>query len=194
MRRIFTPLVFVKAAFALTLCVCAVSAGAASAYAADMAITVARNGELVVVDAGFDVPVTPRQAWQVLTDYEHMTRFMPNLASSTVLARDENTLRVSQNGRIPFGPFWLSFEYVRAIDLMPYREIRSHAVGGSLKKGEVVTRLEEHGAGTHVLYHSELVPAIWVPFGIGSMFVRQNIGEQLAGLRNEMMRRQEHGQ
>lgn len=191
MRRFFTSLVCIKAAAALTLYAYAVSAGAASASAADMTVTVERNGDLVVVDAGFDVAVTPREAWQVLTDYEHMTQFLPNLTSSTVLMRNESTLRVSQNGRIPFGPFWLSFEYVRAIDLVPYREIRSHAVGGSLRKGEVVTRLEEHGAGTRVLYHSELVPAIWVPFGIGSMFVRRNIGEQLASLRSEMMRRQE---
>src|SRR3989442_8489571 len=85
-------------------------------------VFVKKIGEVVIVDAEFDVPATQRQAWDVLVDYEHMTQFIPNLRSSRVLQRDDSKLRVSQSSKVPFGILSISVDTVRDVDLKPYSE------------------------------------------------------------------------
>ena len=45
----------------------------------DIAVTVHREGEEVVVDVDFLVNATPQEAWNVLTDYDHMSQFVADL-------------------------------------------------------------------------------------------------------------------
>lgn len=161
----------------------------ARAEADDIRITVVKQQETVIVDASLVAPVPPRQAWDVLTDYEHMADFMPQVNSSKVLERREGRLRVSQSGRIFFGPIPISFDYLREVELTPYSEIRSRVIGGSLKSGAVTTQLIPQGAATRIVYHSEAVPNIWVPLGIGEAFIRNSVREQLVTMRDEMLRR-----
>lgn len=164
---------------------------ACAATARDIPVAVSEKGPVVTVDADFFVPVTRHQAWEVLTDYAHMTAFLPHLQKSEIVERRKNAFRVSQSGTIPCGPLSLSFDYLRDVEVFPDNQIRSHIVGGSLKAGEVVTRLQEQGNGTRIIYHSETVPNIWIPFGIGAGFIRDNIRDQLYSMRNEMLRRKQ---
>ena len=156
-------------------------------------VFVKKIGEVVIVDAEFDVPATQRQAWDVLVDYEHMTQFIPNLRSSRVLQRDDSKLRVSQSSKVPFGILSISVDTVRDVDLKPYSEIRSHVISGTLKKGDATTRLIDLGSSTHIVYHSETVSGTWIPQGLGIPFVRRNIRDQMKALRSEMIRRQSSG-
>ncbi|MFD2273541.1 SRPBCC family protein [Undibacterium arcticum] len=80
------------------------------------------------------MPTTQRQAWNVLVDYEHMTRFVPNLRTSIVVERGDSRLRVSQTSTVPFGFLSMSVDTVRDVDLKPYSQIRSHVISGTLKK------------------------------------------------------------
>lgn len=155
----------------------------------NISIEIAKKGEVVVVDASFTAPVTQRQAWDVLTDYVHMPDFLFDIRTSKVLKQNGNALRVFQDGRVFFGPFPIFFEYLRDIELEPYRQIRSHSIGGSLKLGDVTTTLEGKGTETRVTYHSEAVPGIWIPLGIGEAFIRNRLREQFAAMRGEMIRR-----
>lgn len=159
----------------------------------DIRIAVVKKGEVVTIDASYWVPVSAQIAWDVLTDYEHMADILPQLRSSKVLARSENKLRVSQTGRIFFGPIPLSFDYLRDIELTPQRKIQSRVVGGSLKRGDVTTELIPQESQTRIIYHSEAIPAIWLPLGIGEAFIRDNVQEQFVHMRDEMVRRKSRG-
>lgn len=165
-----------------------------SAYAemidnADIRILVIKKGDLVAIDASYLVPVATDIAWDVLTDYEHMAEVLPQLRTSTVLARSENKLRVSQTGRIFFGPIPVAFDYLRDVELSPRSRIQSHVIGGSLKHGDVTTELMSQNSQTRIIYHSEAAPGIWLPFGISEMFIRDNVHDQLIHMRDEMIRR-----
>lgn len=160
----------------------------------EILVTVERKGEVVTVDASFTVPVKAQLAWEVLTDYENMAEFLPQLDSSKVLNRNGNRLRVSQNGRIFVGPIPLSFDYLRDVELTPYSRMRSVVIGGSLKSGEVITQLMPTGETTRIIYHSKAVPNIWIPLGISEAFIRNSVQEQLVNMRKEMERREGRGQ
>ena len=79
------------------------------------------------------VAVTPAVALEVLTDFEHMTAFMPNLTSSRLVSRSANVYRVMQHGKADFGPFSFPFESERRIELMPDGRILAQALSGSTK-------------------------------------------------------------
>jgi len=61
--------------------------GMQNAMAADeegINVNVSRNGDDVVIDLDFVVPVAPHDAWEVLVDYDHMTNFLSNLKVSRI--------------------------------------------------------------------------------------------------------------
>ena len=43
-------------------------------------------------------PIKEAVLWDVLTDYDHLSEFIPNLASSTVVARKEGRVQLNQVG------------------------------------------------------------------------------------------------
>lgn len=153
------------------------------------AVEVQRHAGAVLVDVSMFVPATPQQAWAVLTDYDHMSAFFPNLQSSRVIERENGKLKVEQKGAVRYGPLSFPFEMVREIELHPYAEIRSRALSGSVKRGTAVTKLIPEARGTRIVYHSEAVPNVWVPPGIGPKFIENETRAQFEFLRAEILRR-----
>lgn len=172
-------------------------APAQAALAADGSLTVPDNdvqvqraGTSFTVDVNFYTPVPPAQAWAVLTDFEHMGSFVPNLTSSQVLERGDARLKVAQKGVARYGFFSANFESVREISLSPQREIRAHNIGGNVKSLDSVMQLQAEGSGTRLHYHAEVTPGFWFPPLIGPSLVRHETAEQFSAMLQEMQRRQ----
>lgn len=172
-------------------------APAQAALAADGSLTVPDNdvqvqraGTSFTVDVNFYTPVPPAQAWAVLTDFEHMGSFVPNLTSSQVLERGDARLKVAQKGVARYGFFSANFESVREISLSPQREIRAHNIGGNVKSLDSVMQLQAEGSGTRLHYHAEVTPGFWFPPLIGPSLVRHETAEQFTAMLQEMQRRQ----
>lgn len=161
----------------------------AESQADDIEIAVRKEGATVIVDVGMPVKASLRSAWEVLTDYDHMAEFFPNLDSSKVVEQQGNRLRIEQTGKVAYGPLSFPFESVREIVLTPYSKVHSKAVGGTIKHGEAITRLVSEGSTTRIFYHSESVPNTWVPPGIGPNLIAGRTREQFASLREEILRR-----
>lgn len=155
----------------------------------DIEIAVHKEGATVIVDVGMPVKASLRSAWEVLTDYDHMAEFFPNLDSSKVVEQQGNRLRVEQTGKVGYGPLSFAFESVREIVLTPYSKVHSKAVGGTIKHGEAITRLVSEGHTTRIFYHSKSIPNTWVPPGIGPNLIAGRTREQFASLREEILRR-----
>lgn len=187
----FTATVFAAALFA-TACA-ALILGAAPAVADAPVLTddvkVERSAEGFTVDVKMFAPVAPSLAWAVLTDFERMAEFIPNLTHSQVLARDNETLRVRQKGVAHYGPFSHEFDSLREIHLLPPHEIQAHGIGGNLKRMDSVMQIEPDGSGTRLRYHVELVPDFWLPPRLGPSFIRHETAEQFSAMINEMLRR-----
>ena len=153
-------------------------------------VRVVRSGGSFTVDVSVHVPVDTAQAWAVLTDFEHMAEFVPNLTSSQVTEHSDTVLKVEQKGLARYGIFSSHFESIREIHLVPMREIRAHGLGGNIQRMESLMQLEAEEAGTRLTYHAEVLPGFWLPPLIGPALVRRETAEQFSAMLQEMLRRQ----
>ena len=170
----------------LTLFVVATSA--AQAQVIDVQVT--RRGEGVVVDVRAAVKARPAYAWAVLTDYDHMAEFVTVLTSSAVTGRTGNLLQVAQTGQVTKAFLHFSFSTLRAVELTPMREIRSHLIRGDFKSYEFTTRIIEQESGTLLIHHGEYVPNVWVPPLVGPTMIEAETRQQYQELTAEILRRQ----
>lgn len=166
----------------------ALAAPAVSA-AIDMQVSVQRRGDLLVVDATLVAPVSQREAWVVLTDFDAMSAFVPNLEASRVTARDGGRLRVEQRGVARWGPLAHAFTMVREIELEPFAQVRSQSVSGSLRQVKSLTRFSAVAGGTEIRHHIELDVDTWMPDFLIEPFLRHEVREQFEAVVAEMLRR-----
>jgi ribosome-associated toxin RatA of RatAB toxin-antitoxin module len=183
----------VKLLASITIACACVATHAAPGGADDIASTARKADNLVVIDVSFLVSASPRETWDVLLDYDHMPAFLPNLQSSKILARSPTRLEVMQKGGVTHGPFTITFDVVREVKIKPYTEIVSRIVSGNLKKVDSTTKLVPEGESTRVTFHSESIPNIWVPPGIGPALIADETRDQFAAMRNEVIRRKTAG-
>ena len=193
MRRTLTAL---RAAslFALAMAM----ASAAPRTAAEPAPPVVTEQEVKVEHAngGFSIDLVMLArvplgvAWAVLTDFDRMAEFIPNLSHSQVFQRNDNQLKISQKGLVHWGLLTMNFESVREVTLVPQREIRTHGLSGTIKRVDSSMALEAEGEGTRLRYHTEVDPGSWFPPLLGPAKVRQETAAQFSAILQEMQRRQ----
>ncbi|MDP3540814.1 MAG: SRPBCC family protein [Azonexus sp.] len=136
------------------------------------------------------LPVPPGLALEVLTDFDHMGDFVPNLASSRIVSHAGNVYRIAQQGKANFGPFSFKFSSERRVELFPDGRLVSQALSGSTKYMRSELHFQAVGSGTKISYRIEMVPDYWVPSSFGVGFMRHELAEQFSALGNEMLRRQ----
>lgn len=154
----------------------------------DPNVRVTEQSGTLTLNISFRVPVTPRQAWDVLTDFEHMSDFIPNLETSQVLLRTAKTVQVEQKGRISLGMLPIPYQSTRLIELTPYQLIRSHALSGNTRLDSVMV-LTTSGTGTLLNYSATAVPDLPVPSSLVSSYMGEMLEHQFKAMGKEMLRR-----
>ena len=168
------------------------SIGSASAVAADSpirSIDVAHNGDTYVVNSVMFAPVGQSIAWDVLTDFDKLAAWVPNVEQSRATKREENTVTVEQRGVAKFGA--ASFPYVteRKIEMTPQTGIKTTQIKGNMRRVESTILLEPDGNGTRIKYHLEIVPSIFAATVMSRAFVEHEVTEQFTAIIGEMVRR-----
>ncbi len=172
-----------------TLMTLVLMAAGAPTSAAETQVRIARDGELVLIDAVLLAPMTPAEAWVVLTDFDTMARYVPDLESSRVTIRLGNRLRVEQRGVVRWGPFARPFTMVREVELTPMEQVESRSIGGTLQRVRTSTLLAPVAGGTEVRHHLEFVFSVWMPDLLADAFLRYKVREQFDAVVAEMLRR-----
>jgi hypothetical protein len=136
--------------------------------------------------------VSPALAIEVLTDFEHMVRFVPNLSSSRIVSRNGNVYQIAQQGVARLGPFAFSFESERLVEVMADGRLLSRGISGSSKfmRSELRVVPIAQGDTCRLDYHIELAPDSWLPSSLGVNFMRHELAEQFNALVREMEKRQ----
>jgi uncharacterized protein YndB with AHSA1/START domain len=155
----------------------------------DVSVSVRRDGPAIVVDVDFVVDATPQQAWDVLTDYDHMSQFVSSLSMSRIDRRTGNMLEVAQTSRVSFGLFEFKFDNVRDVELVPLREIRSTIIRGDMRESTFTTRLGPEGTATRITNHGRFIPDRWIPPVVGTAMMKSRTRVQFAEIRAEILRR-----
>ena len=166
------------------LLLCLSCSGTQAGIAPEPEIRIQEEADTLVIDISYRLPVNSRVAWDVLTDFNNMTEFVPNLSSSRILQRDGRQLVVEQKGKISFGVLSFPYESKREIELTPYQKVRSHAVSGT--QMDSVTTLTPSGAGTLLTYHAEAVPDLPISSSMIASTLRETLETQFKAMEQEM--------
>ena len=170
-------------------CLLALFGEAAFGVEPKVAVTVGQKDEAFIVDATIDVAVPLPTAWEVLTDFDHMTSILSNLKSSKIASREGNTLIVRQNGVARWGLLSFSFESEREIRLEPMKRILAKSLSGTLKRMESEAKIAALDQGVQIRYHAESVPDSVLARMFGASFVRHEVEEQFLEMAKEMLER-----
>jgi hypothetical protein len=152
-------------------------------------IDIVQDADRYVADVVMFAPVTASVAWEVLTDFDHMSAWVPNLRESKVVAREAETLTVEQQGVAAFGIARLPYTSVRQLQLDPQRTLRSIQIKGSMRRLESLMRLAPDGNGTQLTYHLEMVPSGLAAAVLSKDLLRHELTEQFSAIIEEMVRR-----
>ncbi len=158
-----------------------------------MQVDVARRGAVYMVSAAMEVPVTVAEAWGVMTDYDGMARFVPNLSESRVVERAGQRWTVEQKGVARFGPLRLRFESTRELDLTPTERVASRQVKGEMRSVSSVTTFAHAGGGTRITYSAQMEPGFWFPAFVSERLIANALRDQFEAFAGEMVRRRAQG-
>ena len=144
------------------------------------------GGKAYRIAANGAVAAPPALAWRILTDYDHLADYVPDLKSARVLARDGDKVIVEQVGAARFLFFSRDIRLVVLVHEQAPNKIDVSLIEGDMKVyrcGWELVPLES--GGTRILYRAAIEPAFYVPQAIGTNLVRQDI----AGMMTAVLKR-----
>ncbi len=156
-----------------------------------------KNGEPVFeVHASSVVRASLRQAWGVLTDYERLPEFVPDLVSSQLISRTRCEAIIEQRSKAGFlflsRPVHLKLRIVE----QPFSSIDVSLLAGDMKHYSARWELEpvsQHGLeGTRISFASTLEPDFFMPPLIGATIVQVNVRKMVEAVATQIERRGAH--
>lgn len=150
-------------------------------------LRVRQEAGLYAVSARFDVPQAPALALAVLTDYEQIPRFMPDVTSSIVRRRFPGGAVVEQEAVARLMMFSRRIHLILEVqsdrDSVRFRD----TCGRSFSRYAGTWRLEPTaGGGTSIRYELEARPSFDVPGFVLSRVLRRDAGRMIGHLRTEL--------
>src|SRR5215471_19091583 len=156
--------------------------------AQDIVVAVARHGDTFDIRVELVVDATPEEVFAVLTDYDHMARFVSNVLESRVVRRDGNRIAIEQKSLLAFGLLRLEFTNVREVDLLPFHEIRSRVTEGDMLGSSFTTKIAAKTTKTRVDNRGTFISNRWIPPLIGNAVLEAETRKQFQEFRVEILR------
>lgn len=185
--------IFQRLACAL-LCALTVCWVPSAATAAGVQVQATRNGDGFEVSASGELDASLEIAWEVLTDYDRLSEFIPGMHSSKVVSREGDRVLVDQRGEAGLLFFHFPIEVRLAIVETRPERIESRAVSGNFKELRGAYRLESEGGRLRLSYEGRFTPDFDIPSFIGTMVVRHTLEQRFGAMLGEIERRQANRQ
>ncbi|MFS8742173.1 SRPBCC family protein [Synechococcus sp. W70.1] len=134
------------------------------------------------------IPVERRQVWQVLTDYDHLAEFIPNLVESRLLGSQNGRKLVRQVGsqQVLFARF--SAAVVLAIEEVFPHQLRFQEVEGDFLIFEGFWELADWlDQQTLLTYHLQVQPPRRMPVGLVERRIRRDLALNLQAIRERCL-------
>jgi hypothetical protein len=164
--------------------------GAANA-SGEASVQVEADAAVIRVFAEINVGVDRDVAWQVLTDYNHWSEFVPDLLVSRVISRPGEPLRLEQRGRIPWLPNF-PLVMIVAVEEVPPKGIRLQRIAGNVRS--LLGEWQIQGKSpVRLVYRSVVEPGFPVPPQMSIEIFRNDAKVRLEAMAREIARRAEAG-
>lgn len=147
------------------------------------------QGVQVVSGGTIDIDVSRELAFEVLTDYDRMTEFLPGMVASEVVSRRGNQVVVEQTADEGVFLFRQRVQVRLAIEELRPERLTLRALAGSfteLDGSYVLARVHDL---TRIEYRARFIPAFEVPPVVGLYAIRHSLERHLGALGDEMRRR-----
>jgi ribosome-associated toxin RatA of RatAB toxin-antitoxin module len=122
------------------------------------------------ISAKVQIPQPLEQIWKVLTDYEALPEFLPNLAKSRLMEHPNGGIRLEQVGSQRLLNFNFSARVVLDLEECFPKEINFRMVEGDFKSFSGSWCLEPYSLGeclgTNLCYTIQVWPKLTMPVGI----------------------------
>ena len=178
----------------MLLLVCALSAWGAAPVAAQPGaprfelnverVAGAEGGEVYRIRSSGTVAATPAVVWRILTDYNHLADYVPNMKSTRVVSRDGDRVIVEQLGAARFLFFSQAIRLVVQVQERAPDRIDISLVDGDMKIYRASWELSPvaGAAGTRVVYNATIEPKFDVPGIVGTGVVRKDIARMMGAV------------
>ena len=144
------------------------------------------------IAAKIQIPHPAERVWQVLTDYEGLADFIPNLAKSRRLSHPTGGIRLEQVGTQRLLRFNFSARVVLDLEEKFPREINFNMVEGDLKAYSGKWVLEPLPLvdiiGTNLCYTVLVWPKLTMPVGLIERRLSRDLQLNLAAIRQQVER------
>ncbi len=168
-------------------------AGGVSIAADKVSVEASPRGTAVEISARATIKAPYELIWQTLTDYDHLSDFIPGMEKSHVIERRGSSAIVKQTGSAGVLFFRYPIEVVVESFEEPPDFIGVRVINGNLKQLDGGYRIEKAGANLneYVLRWSGIIePSIPVPLFISVPLMQTNISDQFRGMVSEIERRE----
>jgi ribosome-associated toxin RatA of RatAB toxin-antitoxin module len=136
------------------------------------------------VDASGTVQAPLPTVWRILTGYDRMEEFVPDLVSCRVLSRNGNEVIIEQFGTARFLFMSRSIHLIVRATEQPMSSIDIDLISGDMKHYESrweLVPVPETG-GTRVLYTGRMMPNFYVPGILGTNIIRGDIERMMTAV------------
>ena len=163
---------------------------AAPAGASDPMVTVQHKGEIYLVRGSFTTNVPVQVAWEVLTDYENIPRFVNTMKKSEVVGRDSSGLRLRQVATVGVFPARKTSRILLVVQEQPLQAIRFHdEMGQDFHHYKGAWELRADSARVTVSYSLDARPRSPILHVFGRNMMSHAAQDLLKQVRAEMERR-----
>lgn len=137
------------------------------------------------ISATIQIPQPSDRVWQVLTDYEHLAEFIPNLQESRRVPHPDGGIRLEQVGAQSLWKLKLKFCARVVLDMVESfpRELRFQMVEGDFKEFFGAWTLQPAAEGsTNLTYTLTVQPSRIMPIGLIEKRLRRDLEVNLAAI------------
>ena len=144
----------------------------------------AEGGKVYQIASSGTVAATPPVVWRILTDYNHLADYLPNLKSTRVVSRNGDRVIVEQLGAANFLFFSQAIRLVVQVHERAPNRIDISLIDGDMKVYRASWELSPlaGAAGTRVVYNATIEPKFDVPEIVGASVVRRDIARMMAAV------------
>lgn len=153
-------------------------------------LRVEQRGDRIVVHAQSDVAADRATVWATLSDYDNLARFIPDMSSSHMIARNGSVALVEQRGVARIGPVRRSFSVLLQVSEHADDSMSLSGVGGDFMlfdaRYEIASLTPDR---SRIVYDATIVPLVSMPPLVSVPAMRAVISRQIGALVQEMSRR-----
>ena len=135
-------------------------------------------------------PLPVQLLWDVLTDYQNLSRFIPNLSSSELIQRQGHTVRLQQVGSQQL--LGLRFSAQVQLELTEFRQdglLQFRMVKGDFRRFEGSWQIRQRPDGCSLLYELTVQGCLGMPIGLIEERLRDDLSSNLNAVVQEAHRR-----